>query len=616
VRRWEWSKLLAIGGIILILVAILIGIISWPAFLVLRGKSNYDRVITRSTALISLPTTSQNSGQTPTAASSISLTEIPTGISPTKTNVDIDGLLRNMSLEEKVGQMIMTGIPGQTFNRNIKSLIETYHFGSVVYFAENTSDPGKTLKLSQDLQQAAATSGHGIPLLVAVDHEGGAVFRFKEGLTHFANPMTLGAADSVDLAYQVAAASARELRAVGINTSLGPVLDVNDEPLNPVIGVRAFGGFPDLVTKIGLAYLHGLQQNGIIAAAKHYPGHGSTIEDSHIVLPIVNKSEQQMELNELVPYRSIILAYPGIIQVGHVSFPQLDTSGVPATLSPILIEQKLRDQMGYSDVVMTDAMSMGAIINRYTTEEAAILAVGAGNDLLSYPETEMAITAYQAILAGVYDGSIPLVRVEESARRILELKARYNLFDFPQAPALETHGALARQSAQAAVVFSGKGSAPLVSAERLLLVSPGTLPSGSVAGDNLSLLGELLQMRGIEVDEWMYSVEDAGQTAAIQAQVQQVLPAYPQAVVVMWDGLLQQSQAGNLSQRNLVDSVLSSGVPVVFVAANSPFDLKMIPTDQPSLAIFGGLEYQVEILAEALLTDVLPSGKMPVSISH
>jgi beta-N-acetylhexosaminidase len=175
---------------------------------------------------------------------------------------------------------------------------------------------------------------------------------------------------------------------------------------------------------------------------------------------------------------------------------------------------------------------------------------------------------------------------------------------------------LARQSAQAAVVFSGKGSAPLVSAERILLVSPGTLPSGSIAGDNLSLLGELLQMRGIEVDEWMYSVEDAGQTAAIQAQVQQALPAYPQAVVVLWDGLLQQSQAGNLSQRNLVDSVLSSGVPVVFVAANSPFDLNMIPTDRPSLAIFGGLEYQVEILAEALLEDVLPSGKMPISISH
>ena len=164
-----------------------------------------------------------------------------------------------------------------------------------------------------------------------------------------------------------------------------------------------------------MAYLRGLQENGVIAAAKHYPGHGSTIEDSHVTLPIVNKTAQQLAQNELVPFQAAIQNKIGIILVSHVAFPQVDSSGAPATLSPILVEKMLRGELGYSGVVMTDAMSMGAITNRYTTQEAAVLAVQAGVDLLAYPEAEMAIAAYQAILAAVGDGSIPQARVDESA---------------------------------------------------------------------------------------------------------------------------------------------------------------------------------------------------------
>jgi beta-N-acetylhexosaminidase len=614
--RWRRPELLAIGGVILILTAILLGLGVWLAFLVLGSAP-----AVQATRLVQTAGPAPvNPGLDPSSLAPVAppATHTPRpAIPPRPTSaVDIERLLAEMSLEEKIGQMIMTGVAGPAFNAQTASLIETYHFGSVVYFAQNAQDPAQTLALSQGLQQAAANSGQGVPLIIAIDHEGGSVFRFAQGLTHFPSPMALGAAGSPDLAYQAAAASARELLAVGVNTSLAPVLDVNDEPLNPVIGVRAFSGYPDPAAQLGAAYLRGLQENGVIAAAKHYPGHGSTIEDSHVTLPIVNKDRLQLAQSDLVPFQAAIQNQAGLILVGHVAYPQVDPSGEPATLSPVLVEHLLRGELGYAGVVMTDAMSMGAITNRYTTQEAALKAVQAGVDLLAYPEAEMAIAARQAILAGVQDGSIRPSRIDESAGRVLRLKQRYGLFDAQIAPPLATHPDLARQVAERGIAFSGRGQAPLVREGRLLLVSPSALPSGGQAGDNLSYLGELLQERGIEVEEWIYSVEDAGQAATVQAQVEQALPGHAQAVMVLWDALLARSEQGSLAQINLLEAVLASGTPAVVVAASSPFDLDLLPAGQPALASFGGLDYQIEALAEALLAQSLPPGRQPAPINR
>ncbi len=616
-RRPQRPVLLAVGGLLLILGLIALGATIWVATLLARSLSEAGEAPAQAGSSATAASPGQVAIQPPPLLPTWTpRPAIPTPPPRPTSAVDIDGLLNAMSLEEKVGQMIMTGIPGRAFDAQTAQLIETYHFGSVVYFAENTANPGQTRRLSQELQRAAAGAAHGIPLLIAIDHEGGRVHRFGQGLTHFANPMALGAAASPELAYQAAAAAARELLAVGINVSLAPVLDINDEPLNPVIGVRAFGGSPDLVTLMGMAYLRGLQDQGVIAAAKHFPGHGSTIEDSHFTLPIVNKTEAQLAQNELLPFQAAIRNQVGVIQVAHVAYPQLDPSGAPASLSPLLVQGRLRGELGFDGVVMTDAMSMGAITNRYSVEQAAQLAALAGNDLLAYPQAEMAIAAYQAILAGARDGTIPQSRIEEAARRVLRLKQRYDLFANAAPPALETHEALAREIARRGIVFSGQGRAPLVGAGRLLLVTPGELPPGSATGDNLSLLGELLQGRGIEVEEWIYSVEDAGQVAAIQAQVQQALPGFPQAVLVLWDAALRQGGQGNQAQVNLLEALLGGGAPLVVVAASSPYDLNLLPAEQPALATFGGLPEQVEALAEALLAETLPTGRMPVKLDR
>jgi beta-N-acetylhexosaminidase len=533
--------------------------------------------------------------------------------------VDVDALLAQMSLEQKIGQMIISGVPGRTLSPEAENLIQRYAIGGVVYFGPNTQAPSQVLALSQDLQRVAAGSGRGIPLMIAVDHEGGRIFRFAEGLTHFPSAMALGSANSVDLTYQAAFASAQELLSVGINVSLGPVVDVNDEPLNPVIGTRSFGGFPDRVSGMGVAYIQGLQNRGVIATAKHFPGHGSTTTDSHASLPEIDKSLDQLSQTDLPPFQAAIKADVGMILVGHISNRIIDPSGRPATLSPVLVQQLLRDQMGYNGVVMTDAMSMGAIAG-YSVSEAAVRAAQAGCDLLAYTSPEAAVAGYNALLSAARRGSIPPSRIDEAVRRILLLKARFGLFSQPLPPGgdipYDEHLSLSRRIAGQALAAGGGLQAPVIQSQSVLLVTPDTLLPGSATGDGVSLLGELLQAQGVKVDEYIYEVDNIGQTAVIQGQVLRAISSFPQAIIVTWNARLRQAGQGETSQINLLNAMLTSGTPVIVVAGDSPFDLSLVGPNQPALATFGALQVQIEALAAALLANSMPPGVMPVNITR
>jgi beta-N-acetylhexosaminidase len=624
-----------IMGIIFILLAVLVGVTAWGAILLLQNQApeitrlenteDYSTPIF-STMTVAPPTSVvevpvENTPQLPTPT----MIETPTFPALTATQavqtmvlpsqVDVESLLTGMSLEQKIGQMIMTGVPGQTMTGEIAALIRDYQIGAVVFFGENTHDAEQTLRFTQALQQTAITSNSGVPLLIAVDHEGGEIFRFQQGLTHFPNPMALGAAHSLELTRNVAAANALELKAVGVNVSLAPVLDVNDQPLNPVIGLRAFAGYPDLAAETGAAYIQGLQSNGVIAAAKHFPGHGSTTVDSHVALPFVDKTEAELEKNELVPFRAAVNTDVAIIMVGHIALPRIDPARTPASLSPTIIQGLLRQKLGFQGVAMTDSMSMGAVAGDYTVSQAAVLAVQAGCDLLAYTSPEAAITARNILLAAVRNGSISLQRVDEAARRVLLLKKRFGLFsNSPQGEAIdrEAHQILAVSVAQQAITAVGASQYPLLSTDRVVLVTPDTLPVGSVTGDGLSLLGELLSQRGVQVDEFIYSVRDAGQIQTMQSQARTALANYPLGIVVTWDARIYQGLWGNPAQVNLVNALSTAGAPLILVAGNSPYDLTL--ARGAGLAIYGGLNYQVEALVNALLSDTAPSGSLPVPL--
>ena len=335
-----------------------------------------------------------------------------------------EDMLKNMTLEEKIGQMFMLdfrkkdGRDVTSVDEGIANTIKKYKPGGVILFRENTVGTQQTLKLTRDYQKASPK----IPLFIAVDQEGGAVARLQSGTVMPGN-MALGAAVSRELTYAAAKATGSELKALGINMDFAPVVDVNNNPSNPVIGIRSFGDNPEEVAEMGIEFMKGLNDAGVIAVAKHFPGHGDTAMDSHIALPTVPHKMDRLEKIELVPFQAMIKNGIDMIMTAHVTFPAIDDSeGVPATLSNKCLTGLLRNRMGFEGVIITDAFSMKAITDRYGDKEAAAMAIKAGADIVLMPQDLENAFAY--IMDQVKSREIPLERINSSVKRILALKIK------------------------------------------------------------------------------------------------------------------------------------------------------------------------------------------------
>jgi beta-N-acetylhexosaminidase len=322
---------------------------------------------------------------------------------------------------QQLGQLFMLGFEGTTVSAEWAEFLAQYKPGGIVLFARNLEHAVQIVDLTNTLQ---AHSAHA-PLLIAIDQEGGRVSRLPNGFTIFPSCGVLGACRSEALAYAVASVTAAELRAVGINMNLAPVLDVHTNPTNPVIGDRAYGAQPELVAKLGVATIRGLHAKGVIACGKHFPGHGDTETDSHRALPIVHASLDILHHRELVPFRHAIANGLAVLMAAHVVYPALDPER-PASLSPPILTDLLRKQWGFDGVVVTDDLEMRAIADRYRMGEAAVQALLAGCDLLLIClNRDRAIEAMEAVRRAVDDGTIPLERVHASVRRILHLKQTF-----------------------------------------------------------------------------------------------------------------------------------------------------------------------------------------------
>ncbi|HXF93116.1 MAG TPA: beta-N-acetylhexosaminidase [Nitrospiraceae bacterium] len=326
-----------------------------------------------------------------------------------------------MALREKVGQLFMAGFSGTAASKDVASLVTDYKPSGVILFSRNLEALGQIVQLTNDLQKLSP----GSPLLIAIDQEGGRVSRLPAEFTLFPPCAVLGACRSYDLAYAVAATTAAELRAVGINMNMAPVLDVNSNPANPVIGDRAFGSDPRTVCEMGQATVAGLQDNEVIACGKHFPGHGDTAADSHKELPVVEAPVERLREIELPPFRYAIAHGVATLMTAHVLYRAWDPRW-PATLSPTILTTLLRGEMGFEGVVLTDDLEMRAIIDHYGVEEAAVRAFLAGADmLLICQDPARTATAVRAMERAVEDGTIPAGRLEISLERIARLKRRF-----------------------------------------------------------------------------------------------------------------------------------------------------------------------------------------------
>ncbi|EHR35486.1 hypothetical protein HMPREF9709_00438 [Helcococcus kunzii ATCC 51366] len=372
----------------------------------------------------------------------------------------VDEIVAGMTLDEKIGQMLMVEFrnwktadqtelkPVTELNSEIKEAIQKYKFGGIILFAENVVETEQTRRLTHYIQEAAIEAKMP-PLLLSIDQEGGKVVRLGTG-TNMPGNMALGATADEDLAYIYGKTIGEEVKSLGINVNLAPVMDVNNNPNNPVIGERSISSDPNLVAKLGTKVLYGIQDTGVSAAIKHFPGHGDTATDSHVGLPEVDKSYDEVSQMELVPFFKAAEQGVDMIMTAHISYPQLEKDkaiskkdgteiSIPATLSDDILTGVIRDKMNYDGIIITDAMNMKAISSHFGEEEAILMTIKAGTDIPLMPtllqskaDLEKLDGIIAAIKTAVENNEITEERIDESVKRILELKERRGILDLDQ----------------------------------------------------------------------------------------------------------------------------------------------------------------------------------------
>jgi beta-N-acetylhexosaminidase len=322
------------------------------------------------------------------------------------------------TLKEKIGQLFIVGLQGEVLTGEEKAIIEQYPFGGFILFSHNCCEPAQILCLCQALWEIA--NPH--PPFISIDEEGGRVHRLPKPFTHFPPAACLGQTADPKLAYRAARATAEELALVGINLDFAPVLDVNSNPKNPIIGDRSFAADPQKVMVLGKRWVQGLRDGGIIPCGKHFPGHGDTDNDSHFALPLVRRPLEELEKVELAPFASACRNQIESLMTAHVLYHALDPE-LPATLSQKIVTGLLRQQLDYDGAVFSDDMEMKAISDNYRTEEAVALCARAGVDVMLFGhDLPKAVHAFEFLCSEFEKDATVRAQVEKSYERITKLK--------------------------------------------------------------------------------------------------------------------------------------------------------------------------------------------------
>ncbi len=535
----------------------------------------------------------------------------------------ISKAVHSMSVKEKVGQMLMpdfrnwNGQPVTEMNQEIKELVKKYHLGGVILFRENVVTTEQTVRLVDEYKKANEDYG----LLLSIDQEGGIVTRLQSG-TDFPGNMALGATRSTELAESVGHAIGSELHSLGINMNLAPVLDVNNNPDNPVIGVRSFGEDPQLVADLGTAYTKGLQNSGMAATAKHFPGHGDTATDSHLGLPSVPHDKERLLEVELYPFQQAMNEGIDAIMTAHVTFPKIDPTTViskkdgteialPATLSYEVLTNLMRNEMGFDGVISTDALNMKAIADHFGPVDAVIRAVNAGTDIILMPVglEEVADGLYEA----VDQGEITEERLDQSVERLLTLKAKRGIFkQVTETPveekiehAEEVVGNITHKETELEVA---RKSITLVQNNGLLPVDKNNLDSVVVIGNTYS---DSLQKA---LAEHHSSVELIKSTQPLsEAQLTKVRNA--NLVVLGTYTFNVSGRSPSSPQMQMVNQVIQAAPDkTVAVGIRNPYDIMAFPEVTAYLTQYGFRDASFKASAETIFGLNNPSGKLPVTI--
>ena len=553
----------------------------------------------------------------------------PALIAQTEDEAWVERTLTGLTLRQKVGQLIMPWVlgdfapEGSPSHDRILEYIEEQGIGGVIMSV------GSPTEVAAKLNDFQAHSN--IPLLVAADLETGAGFRMRGavqmpgtielgGATDFPSLMAVGATADPQLAYEMGRITAREARGVGIHIPFAPVLDVNNNPDNPIINVRSFGENPEDVADLGAAFVRGVQEHGAIATGKHFPGHGDTETDSHLGLPVIPHSRARMDSVEMFPFRHAIEAGMGAVMTAHISVPSLDGGvGDPATLSSAVLTDLLRDEMEFDGLLFTDAMDMSAISRGFGAEEASVRAIEAGADvILMPPSVERAV---EGIAAAVESGRIEASRIDASVRRILETKKQMGLDrdrtvqidQIGQVVGIPAHTQVAAEIAERSITLlhNGGNLLPLLGTRsaRVMSVSfrrTSDVLAGRYFNTRLRQTYPRLTTAGLDVNSGPALYEDLLRQARQQALV--ILSTYVTAF----------SQSGSLAlPEEVVDfagQLSEIGVPHIVISFGNPYLITELPDVRAYMLAWSGSEVSQTAAAQALFGDIEISGRVPTRI--
>jgi beta-N-acetylhexosaminidase len=526
------------------------------------------------------------------------------------TNIELS--VRELSLYQKCAQMVMPAVyrgalnPASKDYQKIIELVKDYGVGGIVLFQGNSTDQKNMIWRLQSLSK--------IPLLVSGDYENGLGMRIDDAV-NFPHSMAIGATYNTDFAYQVGNATAIEGRKMGINFNLAPVADVNDNPLNPIINIRAYSQDKKDVSSFVNAFVKGSNDGKMLTSIKHFPGHGNTIVDSHHDLPRITGSKEYLLENELYPFIQAINKGIKTVMIGHLEVPSLDNNaGTPASLSYPIVTQLLKEELGFEGLIITDAIDMRAITRYYSQEEAAVKAVLAGNDIILSPLKPKEVI--DAIYNAVNEEIINEARINESVKKILSAKYWLGLLDGNSVsgnPEFDKHKILAQRIADESITLlkNDDNILPLNLSEYSSIAN--VIVTDGVGGLITEYFGDILKKIRIDLTSSKVTRRskkrdyDNVKSAALKSDL-----------IIISSFIRVNAQQGPVEissqQQKLISDFIRSGKKVILISFNNPYLISKFPDIKTYINTYSNTIFSQEAVLKAVLGEIEFKGKLPISI--
>lgn len=507
------------------------------------------------------------------------------------------------SLKTLIGQHFVGGFTGKCLNEEFRRLIREYKIGNVILFKHNIESKEQLTALCEEIQKLVKEET-GYPAFIMLDQEGGVVTRLSEDFCNVPEGMALSASGNLEYIKSCAEITSRQLLSCGVNFNLAPVLDINDNPKNPVIGVRSYGDTPEAVVKASEAAISGYVEENMICCGKHFPGHGNTDVDSHLGLPLIEKTLDELEQCELLPFRNAVSKKIPAIMSGHILFPAIEKENIPATMSRTIITDILKNNLGFQGLIVSDCMEMNAIKKYYGSVQGTIAALKAGVDIICISHsTKAAEECMKAAYQAAENGELSIEGLKESTDKILAYKEKYmigsrrGLYDDADDRKAE------REIRKSTFVHVGREHIRLTPRTLFIGCDDHCVTQVGNPEENRSFVKYFSGKFG---QDGIVTGIDPTEEEIIKAEEQ--VQKYDNIIFCMYNMHLMPGQ------KKLFDRLCAREMPMIAVAMRNPYDLRELPPHVTGIAAWDYSAETLELLAEIFDGKWFPTGRMPVKI--